>query len=146
MIVAIAPSLNPVSKPTIFSSLAPDLRYAPGVFSSIFLADVPPVVWVLRDVFTTVGTVPQIFGYPSSAEFVEELFESVNWGWPAYDVVEVLILCGKPKEAFADKGEATAIKNIKFVEDEVNNVGWQAKDSRGLRGSARSVIQQLPVS
>jgi hypothetical protein len=143
MIFSIAPPFYPVSQPAVLSSLTPDLGDATSVLSCVFFTYVSPVVWIFRHKPSTVGAVTHIARDPAAGQFVEELLKSEHWRRTTYDVVQVFILIREMQEALTRQSKTATVKNVKLVEDEVNNVGRQTEELRRLRGHLRCIVSYL---
>lgn len=98
----IAPSLDPITQPSVFAALSPDVCDSPDEFACVFLADVAPVVGVERAELAAVGTVAEVgVGDPAEGELVEEVLELWEGGGLGDDVVEVFVAVGEGEEGFA---------------------------------------------
>ena len=52
----------------------------------------------------------------------------------------MFVLLGEAEKVFAGQGSAATVKDVYFVEDEVDDTRGQAEEPGGLRGWRRTVL------
>ena len=84
--------------------------------------------FICADETTAVCAICQIWWYPATTKLhLEEVLQAAFVGRHRNDVVKMLVLVSVCEDFSAGQGEGAAIENIKLIENDINQLGGQAK-------------------